>query len=195
MKIGIDLDQVLVNQTWLFKRAFAMFNRIYYCTKYYNFQDYPDEVRNLIFEWFSDNFYMSNLPVIPEAKAFLNHLKFNDHEVFIITARPKNVIATTIDYIRNNLSENIPIIFSDKDVNTKDKIVERLKLDVWIDDNPEDVVNITNLGIRCIMISNEDTVYNWKLKEKVMCVESVKFKTRIDLIIKLVEEDNLKFVN
>ena len=55
----------------------------------------------------------------------------------------------------------------------KEGVFKRLKLDMWVDDNPKDIVSAVKLGIKTIMISNEKTVYNHNLRKDVDWVEKI----------------------
>ena len=54
-------------------------------------------------------------------------------------------------------------------------LLKKLKLDIWIDDSPSEVLRTAKAGIRTYMVTNEGTCYNWKLRDipSIIPIESV----------------------
>lgn len=172
MKIGLDFDNTLVDLTWLFKRVFAKNNKIFYSSENWKLNDYPKKIKNEIYDLFENEKIMCNLPILPEVKYVLNYWEMKGHNFIIITARSSNIKDGTINFIKREFG-NIPIIFNDFP-KPKLPLIKKEKIDVWIDDNVHDIKEVTEAGIKCIMISNENTIYNWHLRNDIEWYPAIK---------------------
>ena len=169
MIIGIDLDQTLVYmEESVVKIAAKNTKTKSYPKRFdYNFSEFPEEMRKEIFRLFEDPIYMKRIVPLPGAVNKLNQWKKEGHKIVIITARDLSVEEVT----REAVKKYFPMVDALHFVgigNSKEVLFKSEKIDVWVDDNPKDVIASTKMGIRTCLISNSHTCYNWDIKGKVM---------------------------
>jgi uncharacterized protein len=167
MKFGFDIDDTLIN---LRGHAFTIYN------KKLN-QNVPiDEFNKLkrieIHEPFGlsdeegkemwnnslEEIYYTSCPAFPNAAETLHNLEKQGHEIFYITARPKEHGERTKDWLKDN---GFPVhddrFFYGMQDHEKVEIIKELKLDYYFDDKPEVLNTLVNEKLVAIV---KDQSYN-----------------------------------
>jgi len=167
MRFGFDIDDTLIN---LREHAFNIYN------KRLN-QNVPIEIfHNLkrveIHEPFGltdlqgkemwnnslEEIYYTSCPAFPEAVETLQQLEKNGHEIYYITARPKEHGERTKIWLKEN---GFPVqderFFYGMQDHEKVEIIKKLKLDYYFDDKPEVLNTLLNESIKIFL---RDQSYN-----------------------------------
>ena len=168
MVIGIDLDSTLVDTESLITKYRKKHNveNLEYDWK---FTGYPEEFKKDIYEAFKSE-AMNCLPVFKGVPELLKKL-WEDNTIYIITARAECIRAGTLNFIEKDIKYKDGVFFVDVGESKKD-IFKKLKLDMWIDDAPHDLLTAKGLGIYTVMISNESTPYNHYIREHTQWFDS-----------------------
>ena len=172
MKYGFDLDDTLADTASVINKYAIKFDRKYLkgngelkdindSKSYYYFADGLNWNRENITKFF-EIYYLEILKKIqikPLVKETINQLKKEENEVYIITSRRKRdgeiVEKITKDWLKNN-----EILYDDLFINIKEKskIVNQLKIDIFIDDSYENCIDVkTNTDAKVYMLN---TKYN-----------------------------------
>ena len=191
MKIGIDIDGVLTDEhTFIIDNA----------TKFFSENNIPYEVNKdiydnaRIFNVTEDEYilfwkqyflnYIKNVTIRPYASEIIKKLKEDNHEIFIITARPftsydneykEQMQSIAKEWLNKNGVLYDHIIFSENKVN----ICKEFKIGVMIEDKPENILSCsTEIPVICydhpfnetIVKDNIYRCYSWydiyeKIKE------------------------------
>jgi len=167
MIIGIDLDQTLYCLD-VIEHASKMLGLNYKSEDvlYWDYDNknnpYPEYFTHLVFQLFADQEYMGGLKLNKNAKAKLLYWKKEQHEMHIITARRPEVVVATIRCLNKDFGVGFfnGIHFVKHDLLAKKHKFFELKLDVWIDDNSNDLTSADNIGIKTYSICNDYTKYN-----------------------------------
>lgn len=172
MRIGIDIDGVLTDEKGYI---------IDYGTKFFSENNIPYIVHNDRFEgeeifgvtkeqykFFFDNYifnYSVNSPIRPFAREIIKKLK-EEHKIIIITGRDfttyKNEYQIKMqEIVKKWLYDNgilyDEIIFS----KNKDIICEQKKIDIMIEDNPENIASISKkIPVLCYTQSYNKNIIN-----------------------------------
>jgi uncharacterized HAD superfamily protein len=167
LKIGIDLDQTLVELN-ITKSVIQDYHLSYF--KYRNhdwrFTNFPKFITDEIEKRFHSPYWMCKRAK-PFKGAYLKLREWKDkgNEIILITARDKEIREETKRFVRKNFPRIFnKIIFVNKGERKKNIFIKE-RIDIWIDDNPEDCKAAVDLGIKTYMISNEDTFYNHYLRK------------------------------
>ena len=167
MRFGFDIDDTLIN---LREHAFNIYN------KRLN-QNVPIEIfHNLkrveIHEPFGltdlqgkemwnnslEEVYYTSCPAFPDAVETLQKLEKNGHEIYYITARPKEHGERTKVWLKEN---GFPVqderFFYGMQDHEKVEIIKKLKLDYYFDDKPEVLNTLLNESIKIFL---RDQSYN-----------------------------------
>ena len=167
MRFGFDIDDTLIN---LREHAFNIYN------KRLN-QNVPIEIfHNLkrveIHEPFGltdlqgkemwnnslEEVYYTSCPAFPDAVETLQQLEKNGHEIYYITARPKEHGERTKVWLKEN---GFPVqeerFFYGMQDHEKVEIIKKLKLDYYFDDKPEVLNTLLNESIKIFL---RDQSYN-----------------------------------
>jgi uncharacterized HAD superfamily protein len=166
MKIGLDLDNTIL-ESKLFEMTFREFGKRFVHAIDWPMSNFPKDIRDVIWKRFNSNYFMCHEDVVFPIKNSIDKLKEwkkQKHELIIITARNKEIRMETRKMI-NKLFPMITKMYFVSCGEKKENVFKRLKLDVWIDDNPVDVMSALDLGIDIYMISNEKTLYNHHLRK------------------------------
>jgi hypothetical protein len=180
--IGFDLDNTLIHMS-VMKRISSELNLRLPEQSDWQFSEFPQNIRDRVFELFKDPAFMcEDVKPIWGSKAFLRRLGDMGHSLRMITARAKEVKTDTISLVREHFPQIETIQFVEPH-ETKREIMAENKLDFWIDDAPHEVINAIELGISTILVSNQNTRYNWKVKDDprllkvVSSVKDIELKT------------------
>ncbi|MBT2730958.1 HAD hydrolase-like protein [Bacillus sp. ISL-75] len=167
MRFGFDIDDTLIN---LREHAFNIYNQRLN-------QNVPIEVfHNLkrveIHEPFGltgeqgqemwrnslEEIYYTSCPAFPDAVETLQELEKKGHEIYYITARPKEHGERTKEWLKEN---GFPVheerFFYGMQDHEKVEIIKKLKLDYYFDDKPEVLNTLLNESIKIFL---RDQSYN-----------------------------------
>lgn len=176
MRIGLDLDSTLIKLPVydIVSQEFSQDIKEEH-NKDWHLTVFPDQIRHRIYQLFADPVAMCE-KVEPLDGAYQKLVQWSldeEHDIILITARSLSIGRQTLDMVK----KFFPMI---KDVNivglggSKESVFRSKFLDVWIDDNPYDVMLARDLKIETFMISNKYTKYNHHLRERVKWVKAVK---------------------
>lgn len=172
MKIGIDIDNTLTKvQEKLNKAAFDYANSLGKNIKNCNismkdinndgdtyrkkFKFNNEELKYFLKE-IQENI-TNNASPRENAKEVIDKLKNDGHQIYIITARDSEFHDDPYMYSKNWLDKNL--IYYDKlIVNARNKkdVCKKVEIDLFIDDQPNNCLQILNAGIKAIMITDND---------------------------------------
>lgn len=175
MRIGIDLDSTLIKLPVydIVSQEFSQDvkeedNKDWHLTVF------PDQIRHRIYQLFADPVAMcEKVEPLKGANEKLLQWEKEGHDIILITARSLAIGRQTIKMVERFF----PMI---KDINlvglgsSKESVFKSKFIDVWIDDNPYDIMMAKDLGIRTILISNKYTKYNHHIRDRVEWVKAVK---------------------
>lgn len=181
MKIGIDLDGVLFDSEKLFRTYCEIYDieelkrNSIEDNKKLMFQErysWSKEEKEKFFEKYLEEIMMS-ANFMPGARKVLGLLKKEGHELIVITARgtgnPKSIGYTKTIFRQNNMKFFDKYCWASKN---KAKVCIEEKVDLMIDDSPENCKKIAQNNINVIYLKDapsyeiEDskylkTLYNW----------------------------------
>lgn len=172
MKIGIDIDNTLTKvQEKLNKAAFDYANSLGKNIKDCNismkdinndgdtyrkkFKFNNEELKYFLKE-IQENI-TNNASPRENAKEVIDKLKNDGHQIYIITARDSEFHDDPYMYSKNWLDKN-KIYYDKLIVNARNKkdVCEKEEIDLFIDDQPNNCLQILNAGIKAIMITDND---------------------------------------
>lgn len=179
MNIGIDLDNCVFDLEPLYKQAFNHTQYSYTRPKKWDiYEEYPKEIADYLLKIFASDaiFYT---PLLNQKIPYVLNKLNNIHNVQVITARLGNNKIININNHKQSLltyktheqlkRSNIHIQSSNINVTQKSKIntIKKHKIDIMFDDSPHIIEECLTNNINCVMISNEKTLYNHYLRNKV----------------------------
>lgn len=163
MKIGIDIDDTLVDTKNLLKKYWKEYFLNNPNPNYTEFvpnninTGWNDKYINIF--WDTYRFKMIHPKFKKNASTVLNKLKKNNHTLCIITSRSKekypNIIEDLSVWMKDN---NIPIDTIYTDVRNKGTFSKENNIDLLIDDTLNHILEAKNLGIKTILF-NKDNNY------------------------------------
>ena len=180
MKIGIDIDNTLTEvQEELNKAAFEY--AISLGKKIDNYDNPIEDIKNngdtyrkkFQFTYEELKYFLkdiqenitNNASPRANAKEVIDKLKKDGNEIYIITARDSEFHDDPYKYSKDWLDKN-KIYYDKLIVNAREKssVCEKEKIDLFIDDQPNNCLSVSNIGIHTIMIT--DKTYNYdKIKQ------------------------------
>lgn len=153
-KIGIDVDGVLRDfVTGLINTYHTHFpnDKVIEPITSFDIQEFfPDskEDMKMFFRNHVEEVFLKNAPLIVDADRGMKYLRRLGYELNIITSQKEETLEPTIKWLKKHK------IKFDNLYNTKDKhLVDAY--DIHIDDDPEQIINITNVGKRVIIFSSD----------------------------------------
>jgi hypothetical protein len=164
MNIGFDLDDTLIF-TGIIDRVsrqmgyYPQYNQLN--IRDWEFSGWPNELKRAIGVEFCDPLAMVNGVILGNAVETLVELTTRGHYLVCITSRAKSVRRGTMDMIHCTFPMFSELTFVDIG-ESKEKQFKRHHLDIWVDDNPQGIADAHINGIKCCLISNENTPYNHK---------------------------------
>jgi len=157
MRIGIDIDDTLVNTSESFDKVIKKYN-VNFSKKYKD--EWTKEECDFIFNNYLEEFLLG-ATIKKDASKVLNYLSDKGHELIIITARSnrfcENIKKETINFINNNKLKINNIYFEQ---NEKVDIAKKLNIDLMIDDNVKVYNNMIKNNIDCILFG--DKIKTWQ---------------------------------
>lgn len=176
MRIGIDLDSTLIKLPVydIVSQEFSQDIKEEH-NKDWHLTVFPDQIRHRIYQLFADPVAMCEKvePLEGTYEKLVDWCLFENHDIILITARSLAIGRQTIKMVERFF----PMI---KDINlvglgsSKEGVFKSKFIDVWIDDNPYDVIMARDLGIKTVLISNKYTKYNHHIRDRVEWVKAVK---------------------
>ena len=178
MKYGFDLDDTLADTASVINKYAIKFNKEYLngngdlqdinnSKSYYYFAEGLNWNKENIAKFF-EIYYLDILKEVqikPFVKETINKLKKEKNEVYIITARRKRE-GEIVEKITNEWLKDNGILYDELFINIKEKskIVNQLKIDIFIDDSYENCIDVkTNTDAKVYMLS---TRYNTGILDK-----------------------------
>lgn len=168
MRITFDLDNVIFNMKPLYNEAFLRAGRDYIKQTSWDIDTiYEEDVcRNLINLWASD--YLYTMPVLDKKiPQILNNLMAqNNMEILFVTERLLKQPEKSFKQLRN---AGIKCSFSQviDRPGLKSDILKELQPDIHFDDSPYVIKGCIKKSVPVVMISNNSTLYNHHLRDKV----------------------------
>ena len=176
MKIGIDIDNTITDiKDELMKSAFNYAKRL---NKEINYDYLNSEDKNndggiyqkiFNFTYEELKYFLKDIQeeivnkAVPRKNAinYINKLKEKENEIYIITARDSEFHDDPYKLSKDWLDKN-NIKYDKLIVNAREKasICKKENIDIFIDDNINNCIDIANLGIKTIRISEDETNYN-----------------------------------
>ncbi len=174
MKIGIDIDDVLID----FCYPFAEFHNQTYGTNWdkddlntYRLEDLTgdtwDEMQ-LKMDKFVKNTDFFNKKISPEIKKSLEMIN-QDHEVYLITGRPDHYREGTLCWAKNNLGglyKDVFFVYGNIEKVDKWEFCVNHGIEVMIEDLPEFALKCRDAGIKVLLF---DHPWNQGIKGKNIC--------------------------
>lgn len=164
-RIGVDLDSTLITMTVAGKAA----KKLGYDYKDVDVIDwyqsnFPDDMKHEILKMFNDPVTMSeDVEPIEGSQETIRRWVEAGHEIVLITARGKALEPSTIKLVNRLYPEIKDINFVNFNESKIDTMIEK-EIDVWVDDAPHGVIDGMSLHVPTIMVSNNYTKYNWKVR-------------------------------
>lgn len=156
MRIGIDVDDTLVNSSKSFENIKKKYNLDFKKT----FKDkWTTKEKNYIFNNYLKEILI-NVELNKYAKEIIDELVNDGHELFIITARSNrycdDIETETINLVKKNNIKINKFYFGKR---KKSDIAKKLNLDLMIDDSLYVYENMKKENIDCILFGNK--IKNW----------------------------------
>ena len=170
--ISIDLDNTLYLNKAVIKKIFEKHEIPYYPTKRWDLNDYPEKIRNDIFELFSQKTFVEQ-PLIEEDIGKLLFEVSKIYDVKFVSSRDASLFLATARKMLIEFPEFFTIdrLFFSK--NKKSSILKYVDLETHFDDSPEVIEDLKNNKVNYTMISNSDTLYNHDLRKDNPYVEKL----------------------
>lgn len=157
MKIGIDIDDTIVETSKSFDNVIKKYN-INFSKRYKD--NWTKEERNFIFYNYL-NEILVGAAIMEDVKDITDYLNSLGHELIVITARNnkycKNIEDITKEFIKKERLNISKIYFRQR---KKSALAKKLKIDLMIDDDKTVYNNMLNEGIDCILFG--DKIKSWK---------------------------------
>ncbi|RKQ27865.1 5' nucleotidase, NT5C type [Oceanobacillus halophilus] len=171
MRFGFDIDDTLIN---LREHAFHVYNKKLNTnldlTVFNNINrveihepfGLSDEEGNEMWKNTLEEIYFTDCPPFPGAVKAIQKLHNDGHDIYYITARPKEHGEATRDWVKNQgfPVENDQFFYGMKD-DEKVHIIQDLKLDYYVDDKPAILDTLKNEKTKLLM---KDQPYNQHVK-------------------------------
>lgn len=174
-KITFDLDSVIFDIKPLYKTAFRRAGVPYQKpTSWILKEAYNNEtVINNLLDLFGDDM-LYQMPLLDKNIPYIlnNLLKNPEYEILFVTERMHKQPAKTFDQLRGagiNCSYNQVV----DQVGLKSDILKDLKTTMHFDDGPLVVAGCLDKGVPVTMISNNDTLYNHHLRNRVQYYDTL----------------------
>ncbi|MGF6951692.1 putative HAD superfamily protein [Neobacillus sp. B4I6] len=167
MRFGFDIDDTLIN---LREHAFNIYNQrlnqnvpieVFHSLKRVEIHEpfgLTDEQGQEMWRNSLEEIYYTSCPAFPDAVETLQELEKKGHEIFYITARPKEHGERTKEWLKEN---GFPVheerFFYGMQDHEKVEIIKKLKLDYYFDDKPEVLNTLLNESIKIFL---RDQSYN-----------------------------------
>lgn len=182
MRFGFDIDDTLIN---LREHAFHLYNKklnknvqldVFHAIKTVEIHEafgLTAEEGSQMWKSSLEDIYYTSCPPFPHAVETLQELERQGHEVFYITARPKEHGERTKKWLIDN---GFPVhegrFYWGMDDSEKVNIIQKLQLDYFFDDKPAVLETLSDLPIK---VYAKDTSYNRHLNiPRITCWSELK---------------------
>ena len=175
MRVSFDLDSVIFDISPLYKRACAEFGVEYQPPLYFDiYKAYPANVAARLWELFADDDLYKTPIISQEYPAILNNLlKNSKFDVFFVTQRILKQPEKSFKQLQNaGINCNFTQVYDDP--RPKVDVLKQIKSDLHFDDSPNVVADCIRDGVNVVMISNENTLYNHHLRNRVKYYDNLK---------------------
>lgn len=155
MRIGIDIDDTLVDTSKSFDEVIRKYN-VNFSKKFKD--DWTKEEKNFIFKNYL-NETLENAKIKEHAKEVLDELSKQGHEIIVITARTERTC--------NGIEEKTKKFLEDNNIKIskyyfaqykKSDIAKEIKLDLMVDDSLKVYENMKEAKIDCLLFEEKT---NW----------------------------------
>ncbi len=175
-KLTFDLDNVIFNMKPLYEEAFRRAGVPYVKpTSWVLADSYSnDTVVNNLLELFGDDM-LYTMPVLDKNIPYiLNNIMLRpEYEVLFVTERMHKQPAKTFEQLRRaGINCTYEQVYDQKGL--KSDILKALKTDMHFDDGPLVVSGCLDKGVPVTMISNNNTLYNHYLRDRVQHYDSLR---------------------
>lgn len=126
----------------------------------WGYKEFPKHLHEAIYRKFADESYMCSLKPFPWSHGVLDAIDASGHSSIIITERNRFLYDATKIYAKKLFPQIRDVLF----VDGKLPSLRCNLIDVYIDDNPKYMNEAFSAGIRCYLISNDETKYNWNVE-------------------------------
>jgi FMN phosphatase YigB (HAD superfamily) len=196
LKIGLDIDNTMFHLD-VVEKVSSLYN-LTYTSSQVNEWDHsnsglPGFFTRAIKRMYREPSYMGSLQPFPGVLNKVKYWKSQGHELYVITARRDEIYYSTMQMLNMHFGSGFfdRIYFVDYNNPSEKKIYfwEKLALDMWVDDNPNDIreaLLYTKIK-KVFAISNEYTKYNRKTLDYLKNDKSVSDR--------LIEVSNLSEIN
>ena len=133
----------------------------------WGYKSFPEDMRMEIYRMFSDPDYMCNLKPYPGVVDKLKELVEAGNVISCITSRHADIKIQTRKMVRSLFPMIENIYFSNKT-----SFVNFNMTNLYVDDNHHEIKRMMEMGIKCVMISNDNTKYNFELRNSVKTISS-----------------------
>lgn len=181
--ISIDIDDVIQDLNLLIREVCKLNNFDYIPVQTWTFDEYPDYMRKRFYETFHTEKVVHTPFVNNKIKNVINWINEN-YELHIVSSRSNIIHQSTIEKFAkefpNILSERIHLV----DGGSKIPVLKEINSILHIDDSPKVIQECLDNNINCMMISNENTLYNHSLRNSTMHIKSL---DHIDQYLKILD--------
>lgn len=168
MRISFDLDSVIFNIEPLYIQANREFGVEYKKPTHWDLdRDYPANVCGRLIELFQDDSLYTMPLISAEYPMILNDLLRNPkYEISFVTSRRLQQPEKSFAQLRNaGINCKYEQVYDRKQ--PKVEVLQEIKTDLHFDDGPHVVSDCLRAGVNIAMISNNDTLYNHHLRDRV----------------------------
>lgn len=170
-KIGIDIDDTVMNTLDVIDKAALYYDKVYVENKgfkdknKYDFKErfyWTGEIKKAFFEFFRKNkLYLKATPK-GDALYYLDKLYEEGYEIYFLTRRSADEAIDVLSLTKNDLTSK-GFKFTDCFINLsqKGKKCEEIGIDYFIDDAIIQIEDVSKYGVKTILI---DTWYNKEYK-------------------------------
>lgn len=175
MKISFDLDNTIFNIEPLYERAHREYGVDFKRPTDWDIDKcYPANVTARLFELFADDSLYTMPLISAEYPIILNNILNNDkYETFFVTQRVLQQPQKSFRQIRNaGINCKYEQVYDKK--LPKVEVLKELNVDLHFDDSPYVVADCLRAGVNVVMISNNHTLYNHHLRDRVKHYKNLK---------------------
>jgi hypothetical protein len=168
--ITFDLDNTIFhNAIPICKAAFFEAGLKFHTTKFYDYSDYPEKVREIIWRLYGELKHLDLPPFNKKLPGLINALTLSEeYRVSFVTTRDDRYGGpeTPRQFQRYGIILGPGQLFHS--IHSKDKggVLKEIGSDLHYDDEPKAIESCITNGVDSIMISNRGTLYNHHLRGK-----------------------------
>jgi FMN phosphatase YigB (HAD superfamily) len=167
MLIGFDLDNTLFKDealTLASKELGYPFTQAFHTS--WDLDELPKEVRDRAKALWKDPSYMGSMKVIPGTLESLRAMKAEGHTLVVVTARDHALEEVTRRMVKEAFGDLISEVYIVGLMTDKTVLLQTLGVALWVDDAPHQIQKTIAAGIPTILITNDNTKYNWHARSE-----------------------------